>query len=43
MTSRWRENFGQGNFLESINDIPKATQLTHKVNSDGADDVTNKP
>lgn len=43
MTGRWREPFGQGSFLESMNDPPKTTQLTQKVNSDGADDVTNNP
>lgn len=26
-----------------MNDPPKTTQLTQKVNSDGADDVTNNP
>lgn len=34
---------GQGNFLESLNDTPEASQQTHKVNSDGADAVTNNP
>ena len=43
MTNRWRENLGQGNFLESINDTPEATQLAHKANSDGADDGAYNP
>lgn len=39
----WRKTFGQGSFLESINDTPKTARLTHNVNPDGADDGTNNP